>query len=43
MRTEAHPAETLQSSAVESNAHSRVAKEPNVGRPFLEFAYPPWI
>jgi hypothetical protein len=40
MRTEAHPAEGLQSSVVKINAYSRVAKEPDVGRHFPEFAYP---
>jgi hypothetical protein len=40
---EARTAERLLASAVEINAHSRVSEEPNVGRPFLEFAYLPWI
>jgi hypothetical protein len=43
MRTEAHPAERHQPSAVEMSAYSRVAKEPNVGRRFLEFPFSLWI
>jgi hypothetical protein len=43
MHTEAHPVKRLQSGVVEMNTYSQVAENPDVGRHFLEFAYPLWI